>query len=90
MPRVRVESLADEILALPEPERDALARAVLPALLATPAGIAGLDDALARLSDSELEALVERARDRGRSLTDDTVTAILDEALRAVRGARRP
>ena len=89
MDRARVETLVEEILALPGADRDTLARAVLPALLTTPASVAALDEALARLSDPELAALVERARLRSRHLTDATVSAIIDEALRTARAESR-
>ena len=69
MDTARVKALTDEILGLPEPERAELAQAVLPALLTTPAGLAGLDEALAELPDAELAALVERTRCRHRDMT---------------------
>jgi hypothetical protein len=90
MDATRVRALTAEILSLPDPERGVLAQAVLPALLTTPAGLASLDEALGALSDTELDALVERARHRPRDLTEATVAEILDEALRAVRAPRRP
>src|SRR3989338_3701909 len=62
METARVRSLAREILALPEPERQQLAREVLPALLSTRAGLEEIDPALRDLSDDELRALGERAR----------------------------
>jgi hypothetical protein len=86
----RVKTLTDEILGLPEPERAELAQAVLPALLTTPAGLTGLDEALGELPDAELAALVERARCRQRDVTDAAVAAVVEEALRAVRAPRRP
>jgi hypothetical protein len=86
----RVKALTDEILGLSEPERAELAQAVLPALLTTPAGLAGLDEALAELPDAELAALVERTRCRHRAMTDAAVAAVVGEALRAVRAPRRP
>jgi hypothetical protein len=86
----RVKTLTDEILGLSEPERAELAQAVLPALLTTPGGLAGLDEALGELPDAELAALIERARCRHRDVTDAAVAAIVGEALRAVRAPRRP
>jgi hypothetical protein len=86
----RVKALTDEILGLPEPERAELAQAVLPALLTTPAGLAGLDEAVAELPDAELAALVERARYRHRDMTDAAGAAVIRESLRAVRTSRRP
>jgi hypothetical protein len=87
---VRVRSLAQEILALPEPERQEFAREVLPALLTTPAGLAEIDAALRDLSDDELRALVERARQRASDLSEDEVAAIISEGLRAARVHGRP
>ena len=90
MSPTRVQALTDEILALPDPERAQLAETVLPHLLTTPAGLAGVDEALDALSDTELEALVERARARGRDLSETTVAEVIGEALRAARAPRRP
>jgi hypothetical protein len=86
----RVKALTDEILGLPEPERAELAEAVLPALLTTPVGLAGVDQAVEELSDAELVALVERARRRRQDVTDEGIAAVIAEALRAVRAPRRP
>jgi predicted aspartyl protease len=82
--------LAREILALPEPERQQLAREVLPALLATRAGLEEIDEALRDLSDDELRALVERARRRASDLSEDEVAAIIAEGLQAARAHGRP
>ena len=90
MDAVRVRSLAREILALPEPERQELAREVLPALLTTRAGLAEIDASLRDLTDDELRALVERARQRASDLSEDEVAAIISEGLRAARADRRP
>ena len=60
MDTVRVRFLAREILALSEPERQELAREVLPALLTTRAGLAEIDASLRDLPDDELRALVDR------------------------------
>jgi hypothetical protein len=90
MDTVRVRSLAREILALSEPERQELAREVLPALLTTRAGLAAIDASLRELSDDELRALVERARQRVSDLSEDEVPAIISEGLRAARADRRP
>ncbi|OGK99273.1 MAG: hypothetical protein A3I14_17070 [Candidatus Rokubacteria bacterium RIFCSPLOWO2_02_FULL_73_56] len=90
METARVRSLAREILALPEPERQELAREVLPSLLATRAGLEEIDAALRELSDDELRALVERARQRASDLSEDEVAAIIAEGLRAARAQGRP
>ena len=90
MDTVRVRSLAREILALSEPERQELAREVLPALLTTRAGLAEIDASLRDLSDDELRALVERARQRASDLSEDEVAAIITEGLRAARADRHP
>ena len=87
---VRVRSLAREIPALPEPERQELAREVLPALLTTRAGLAEIDAFLRDLSDDELRALVERARQRASDLAEDEIAVIIAEGLRAARADRRP
>lgn len=85
MDESRVKALAEEIMALPDPERQQLAQEVLPVLLKTHTGLAGIDQALQALSDEELDVLIERARSRGRDLPDATVAAVIGEALRAVR-----
>lgn len=81
----KVQSLIAEIEALSEAERQALAQEVLPLLLSTRAGLREIDRALEALSDQELDALIERARERAGPLGDEAVTAIIDEAIRAVR-----
>lgn len=90
MDTVRVRSLARQILALSEPERQELAREVLPVLLTTRAGLAEIDASLRELSDDDLRALVERARQRASDLSESEVTAIISEGLRAARADRRP
>ena len=85
-----VQSLARQILALSEPERQELAREVLPALLTTRAGLSEIDASLRDLSDDELRALVERARQRASDLSEDEVAAIIAEGLRAARAHGRP
>jgi len=85
MAQSKVKALTQEILALPDAERQQLAEEVLPLLLTTRAGLAGIDEALQALSDEELDALVERARRRGQDPRDATVAAVIGEALRAVR-----
>lgn len=79
--------LAREILALSESERQEFAREVLPVLLTTRAGP---DASLRDLSDDELRALVERARQRANDLSEDEVAAIISEGLRAARADGRP
>ena len=89
MATARVRSLAKEILALPDPERQELAREVLPVLLTTRAGLEEIDRSLEALSDEELDAIIERARQRAGALGDEAVAAIIDEAVRAVRTQSR-
>jgi hypothetical protein len=90
MDTARVRSLAREILALPEPERQELAREVLPTLLGTRAGLEEIDEALRDLADDELRALVERARRRASDLGEDKIAAIIAEGVRAARAHGRP
>jgi hypothetical protein len=90
MDTARVRSLAREILALPDPERQELAREVLPALLGTRAGLEEIDEALRQLSDDDLRALVERARQRASDLADNEIAAIIAEGVRAARAQGRP
>ena len=90
MDTVRIRSLAREILALSEHERQALAREVLPVLLTTRAGLAEIDASLRDLLDDQLRALVERARQRASDLSKDEVAAIISEGLRAACADRRP
>ena len=85
----KVQSLIAEIQALSEAERQALAGEVLPLLLATRAGLEEIDRSLAALPDDELDALIDRARERAGALGDDAVTAIIDEAVRAARAHGR-
>jgi hypothetical protein len=89
MATARVRSLAKEILALPDPERQELAREVLPLLLATRAGLEEIDRSLEALSDAELDAIIERARQRAGGLGDEAVAVIIAEAVRAVRAQSR-
>ena len=81
----KVQSLIAEIEALSEAERQTLAQGVLPLLLSTRAGLEEIDRSLETLSDEELDTVIERARQRTGTLGDEAVTAIIDEALRAVR-----
>ena len=89
MDRAKVKSLTQAILALPDEERQELARGVLPALLGTRVGIEAIDRSLEALSDEELDALIERARQRASDLSEDEVAAIIAEAVRAVRAQSR-
>ena len=86
----KLQSLIDEIRALSEAERQELAHEVLPWLLSTRAGLEELDRSLAVLSDEELDAVIERARQRAGTLGDEAGAAIIDEAVRAVRAQGRP
>jgi hypothetical protein len=85
----RVQSLITEIEALSEAERQELARGVLPLLLTTRAGLEEIDRSLEALSDEELDAIVERARQRAGALGDEAVGAIIAEAVRAARAQSR-
>jgi ribosomal protein L29 len=86
----KLQSLVDEIRALSEAERQELAHEVLPWLLTTRAGLAEIDEALRQLSDDDLRAFVERARQRASDLAEDELAAIIAEGLRAVRAQGRP
>lgn len=86
---MKVEHLVREIMTLPEGERQQLAREVLPSLLMTKVGLEGIDQALQALSEEELDALVERARNRNRDVPEETVAAVIGEALKATRAASR-
>lgn len=90
MDQSKVKALTQEILALADAERQQLAEEILPVLLTTRPGLAGIDQALQALPDQELDGLVERARHRGRGLPESTVAAVIGEALRAVRAQSRP
>ena len=85
----KVQSLIAEIEALSETERHVLAQEVLPLLLSTRAGLEEIDRSLGALSDQELDAVIERARQRAGSLGDEAVTVIIDEAIRAARAQGR-
>ena len=85
----KVQSLIAEIEALSEAERQTLAQEVLPLLLSTRAGLEEIDRSLEKLSDEELDAVIERARHRAGTLGDEVVTVIIDEAIRAARSQGR-
>ena len=85
----KVQHLVEEIQALRADERETLAHQVLPLLLSTRAGLEEIDRSLGALSNDELDALIGRARERAGALGDAAVTAIIDEALRAVRTQSR-
>ena len=85
----KVQSLIAEIEALSEAERQVLAHEVLPLLLSTRAGLEEIDRSLETLSDEELDAVIERARQRVGPRGDEAVTVIIDEAIRAVRAQGR-
>jgi hypothetical protein len=89
MDTIRVRSLALGILALSEPERQELAREVLPVLLTTRVGLGEIHASLRDLSDDDLRVLVERARQRATNLSEDEVAAMISEGLRATRAGRR-
>lgn len=46
-------------------------------------GLEAIDRSLEALSDEELDALIERARQRASDLSEDEVAAIIAEAVRA-------
>ena len=85
----KVQSLVTEIEALSEAERQELAHEVLPLLLTTRAGLEEIDRSLEALSDEELDAIIERARQRAGTLGDEAVAAIISEAVRAARAQGR-
>ena len=85
----KVQSLVTEIEALSETERQELAHEVLPLLLTTRAGLEEIDRSLEALSDEELDAIIERARQRAGTLGDEAVAAIISEAVRAARAQGR-
>ena len=89
MDTAKIKALTQEILALPEGEKQQLALEVLPVLLTTRAGLEGIDEALRALSDQELDAIVERVRTRRRDLSEAVVAEVIDEALRSARASRR-
>lgn len=90
MGAAKVRSLVTEIEALSDAERQELAHEVLPLLLTTRAGLEEIDRSLEALSDEELDAIIERARERAGALGDEAVAAIIAEAVRAVRAQSRP
>jgi hypothetical protein len=84
----KVRSLAEQIWALPDGDRQALAQEVLPVLLNTRAGLEAIDRALTTLSDEEIDALIERARAQA-DLPETAAAAVIGEAVRAVRAQSR-
>ena len=87
MDEVKLRALKQEILELPDGDRQQLAQELLPVLLTTRVGLESIDRVLRSLSDEELDALVERAR--GRDLPEEAIAAVIGEALRAVRAQSR-
>ena len=85
----KVQSLIAEIEGLSEADRQTLAQEVLPLLLSTRAGLEEIDRSLEKMSDEELDAVIERARDRAGTLGDEALTIIIDEAIRAARAQGR-
>jgi hypothetical protein len=85
----KVQSLIAEIEALSEAERQTSAHEVLPLLLTTRTGLEEIDRSLEALSDEELDAVIERARQRAAPLGDEAGAAIIDEAIRAARAHGR-
>ena len=85
----KVQSLIHDIQALSAAERQELAHEVLPWLLTTRAGLEEIDRSLATLPDEELDAMIERARQRAGALGDDVVAGLIEEAVRAVRAQGR-
>ena len=85
----KVKALKQAILDLPDGERQELAQEVLPLLLTTRVGTKGIDRVLQTLSDEEVDALVKRARGRAGDLPEETVAAVIGEALRTVRAQNR-
>ena len=83
-----VRSLVEQIRALPDGDRQALAQEILPVLLSTRAGLEAIDLALTTLSDEELDALIERARAQA-DLSETAAAAVIGEAVRAVRAQSR-
>ena len=83
-----VRSLVEQIRALPDGDRQALAQEILPVLLSTRAGLEAIDLALTTLSDEELDALIERARAQA-DLPETAAAAVIGEAVRAVRAQSR-
>jgi hypothetical protein len=57
--------------------------------LSTRAGLEEIDRSLEKMSDEELDAVIERARDRAGTLGDEALTIIIDEAIRAARAQGR-
>lgn len=88
MATAQVRSLAEQIRALPEDDRQAFAQEVLPDLLRTRAGLQVIDQALGTLSDEEVDALIERARALA-DLPEATAAVVIGEAVRAVRAQSR-
>jgi len=84
-----VKALKQEILELPDGEQQQIAQELLPLLLTTRGGVRSIDRVLQAHSDQELDAMVERARDRTQDLPEATVDAVIGEALRAVRALSR-
>ena len=89
MDDLKVKALKQAILDLPVELQQELAEELLPLLLTTRAGIKGIDEVLQTLSDAELDALVERGRSRAKDLPEETVAAMIGEALGAVRAKSR-
>ena len=57
--------------------------------MSTRAGLEEIDRSLEKMSDEELDAVIERARVRAGTLGDEALTIIIDEAIRAARAQGR-
>ena len=57
--------------------------------MSTRAGLEEIDRSLEKMSDEELDAVIERARHRAGTLGDEALTIIIDEAIRAARAQGR-
>lgn len=88
MAEARVQQIAHEIRMLTEAERQELMAEVLPLLLVTRGSVQAVMRALDTLSTEELDALVEHARNRNKTLPDTTIAAVLHDALDATRTSR--
>jgi hypothetical protein len=49
----------------------------------------GIDEALRALYDQEVDAIVERARGRGRDQSEAAIAEVIDKALRSARASPR-
>jgi hypothetical protein len=85
METLTAEQLIQHIQKLSEAEKSQLAKQILPMLLRTK----GVSSYFEKLSDAELNAIVEQVRERNKHFKEEEVADVLYETLQEVRASSR-